>query len=518
MRLDTLAAFPALALFSALAIAQNAPHIRDWKPDPGEAKLRPKTACAALHSLTGYEYSILLAEEIPATNERQAFCHVMALVQPEILIEVSLPAAWNSRLYMFGNGGYAGEKIDAPNRVAHRDAGVKSGFVVTQTNTGHDAEREPLATFTVHPQKMADYAFRSLHVTAETAKRMAEAFYGRRPAKSYYNGCSTGGRQALILAQRYPEDFDGIIAGAPALNNVAGRMRAIATWQAQAKAPIRTEKLKLLADRVYARCDAKDGAKDGLLTDPTQCDFQPSRDLPVCSGAEAADCFTAGQVHTIETIYADVMLNGKRAALGFPKGAEVAGPNGKSGWDGWILKDEGLAQSVMYADSALKYMLKGKYDPSANVLDFNLERDGALFEPVGKLMNATDPDLSRFRDRGGKLLMYFGWADPALNPLMGIEYYSSVQSKMGAGTRDFFRLFLMPGVFHCSGGVGPACFDPLMQVVPWVEKGKAPERIVAQQVEQGRVKRTRPLCPHPQVARYKGSGSLDDEANFRCAE
>lgn len=497
-------------------LAQNAPHIRDWRPDSAESTQKPKSACVDLHSLTGYEYSVLTTEDIPAGGQRQGFCRVLLLVQPEIRIEVALPAAWNRRLYMFGNGGYAGEKLDAPNRAAHRDAAVTSGFVVTQTNTGHDADKEPLAAFTVHPQKMADYAFRSLHVAAETAKRVAEAYYGSRPAKSYYNGCSTGGRQGLILAQRYPKDFDGIIAGAPALDNVAGRMRSIATWQAQAKAPIRTAKLKLLADKVYARCDDKDGLKDGLLTEPGRCDFDPKRDLPVCSGDEAADCFTEGQVRTIEAIYADVMVNGKRAAFGFPKGAEALDPNGRSGWDGWILKDDGLAQGPMYADSALKYMLKGRFDPNADILKFNLERDSAGFEPIGRLMNATDPDLTRFRDNGGKLLMYFGWADPALNPRMGIEYYERTQAKMGASTVDFFRLFMMPGVFHCSGGVGPACFDPLLQIVPWVEQGKAPERIVAQQIEKGRVARTRPLCPHPQVARYSGTGSRDDESSFRC--
>lgn len=501
-----------LSLAAVAALAQNAPHIREWRPPAGEPTRAAKAACASLHSLTGYEYSVLSAETAGGA------CLARVLVQPEIQIEVALPARWNTRLYMFGNGGYAGEKLDAPNRVAHRDAALASGFVVTQTNTGHDAEREPLATFTVHPQKMADYAFRSLHVTAETAKRVAETYYGVRPVKSYYNGCSTGGRQGLILAQRYPEDFDGIIAGAPALDNVAGRMRAIATWQAQAKAPVRTEKLKLLAERVYARCDARDGLQDGLITDPRQCGFRPSRDLPVCSGADAADCFTTDQIRTLETIYGDVVLNGKRAAFGFPVGAEAIGPNGKSGWDGWILRDEGLAQAALYADSAVKYMIRAKPDLDASILTFNLERDAALFDGVGKLMNATDPDLTRFRDRGGKLLMYFGWADPALNPLIGIDYYEKVRRTMGPQTDRFFRLYLMPGVFHCSGGVGPAAFDVLRETVPWVEQGKAPDAILAAQVESGRSERTRPLCPYPQVARYSGGGDPNDAANFRCAE
>jgi feruloyl esterase len=198
-------------------------------------------------------------------------------------------------------------------------------------------------------------------------------------------------------------------------------------------------------------------------------------------------------------------------------GAEIAGPNGKSGWDGWIMNDNGLSESARYAESALRYMIFPKPDPAYQITQFNLEKDAQRFEWVGKLMNATDPDLTRFNKRGGKLLMYFGWADPALNPLTGIEYYESVVQKMGPATRDFFRLYMLPGVFHCSGGVGPACFDPLAKLIPWVEKGTAPELIVASRVESGKVLRTRPLCPYPQAAVYQGSGSTDDAANFRCA-
>jgi len=508
---------PLLFLFACAAFGQNAPHIRDWKPDPSQPAAHPQTSCSALNSLTGYELSVMSAETIPASAGEPEFCRVLIQVQPEIRIEVSLPAAWNRRLYMFGNGGYAGENLEAPNRVAHRNTAVAAGFTVTQTNTGHDATREPLATFTVNPQKLLDYAFRSLHVTAETAKRVAAAYYGARPAHSYYNGCSTGGRQGLIFAQRYPEDFDGLIVGAPGLDHLGIRLRSIATYQALARAPIPAAKLKVLADRVYARCDEKDGLKDGLIGDPRRCDFQPARDLPVCASGDGADCFTAAQIKTLETIYGDVVLNGRRVAQGWPVGAEIAGPNGRSGWDGWILKDGGLSQSAEYAESALRYMIFPQPDPAYELTRFNLEREAHLFDEPGKLIGATDPDLSRFRDHGGKILMYMGWADPALNPLMGVQYYESVLRRMGPSARDFFKLYMLPGVFHCSGGVGPACFDPLARVIPWVEQGQAPGAIVASQVEGGKVLRTRPLCPYPQAAAYQGRGSIDDAANFRCA-
>lgn len=507
-----------LLLYASIAFAQNAPHIRDWKPDASEGTAQPKTACAALHSLTSYDLSVMSVESFPAATRTPSFCRVLLLVQPEIRIEVSLPANWNRRLYMFGNGGYAGESLEATNRVAHRNAALESGFAVTQTNTGHDAVKEPGATFTVTPQKFLDYAFRSLHMSAETAKRVAEAYYGMRPAKSYYNGCSTGGRQGLILAQRYPEDFDGIVAGAPALNNVGNRLRAVATYQALAKAPIPIAKLKLLAERVYAKCDDKDGLKDNLITDPRRCDFKPSRDLNTCASGEGADCFTSDQIKSLETIYADVVLNGKLVARGWPLGAEIAGPNGLSGWDGWIMRANGLGQAAQYAETAIRYMIFPKPDPTYDMRNFNLERDAHLFDEIGRIMNATDPDLTRFRQRGGKLLMYFGWADPALNPLMGVEYYEEVTRKLGPSTNEFFRLYMMPGVFHCSGGVGPACFDPIARVIPWVENGRTPGPIVAQQIAGDKVLRSRPLCPYPQAARYKGTGSVDDASSFQCME
>jgi feruloyl esterase len=499
-------------------LAQNAPHIRDWRPPLGETRTSPQTVCAALHSLTGYEYSIVAADPHPATSDTPEFCRVLVQVMPEILIEVSLPAQWNRRLYMFGNGGFAGENIEAPNRVSHRNGALRLGFTVTQTNTGHDAQREPDATFAVNPQKLLDYSFRSLHVTAETAKRVAAAYFGSRPHRSYYNGCSTGGRQGLQFAQRFPEDFDGIVAGAPALNGTANRVRAIANTRALAAAPIPVDKLPLLASRVYARCDDKDGVKDGLIDDPRRCDFSAARDLPACSGAGGSDCFTPPEIRTIETIYSDVIVNGKRLAPGYVPGAEIAGPNGVSGWDGWIVRKDGLAQSSRMALSALRWMLFEKPMPDYEFSHFDFERDVPRIERVARMMSATDTDLSRFESRGGKLLMYFGWADPALNPRLGIEYFEGVSKRLGPEkTRGFFRLFMMPGVFHCSGGVGPACFDVLQSIVPWVEEGKAPDRILAARNEGGKTLRTRPLCVYPEVARYSGTGSIEDAANFRCA-
>ncbi len=483
-------------------------------PPTGEIALQPKCACADLRSLTNYDFSIESATLIPATADAPERCRVKGLIQPEIQFEVNLPATWNRRFYMFGNGGYAGEAME--NRTGQRVTAIRRGFVVADTNTGHEAASEPLGTFAVNRQKLLDYAFRSLHTTAITGKRIAEAYFGAKPTRSYFEGCSTGGRQALILAQRFPDDFDGIVAGAPVLN-FSGTMTGYTQMaQAFAKAPIPYAKLSLLAEKIYAQCDEKDGLKDGLIDDPRKCQFCPSCDLPQCAdGTDKADCFTTAQLSTLEKVYGEVKSQGKSIFPGWPIGAEIAGPNGRSGWDNWIINEKGQPTiSVNFSESFFRYL--AFKNPNFKFADFDFDKDPQRLEWIHNVLDATDPDLSQLQKRGGKVLMYFGWADPALNAQMGVDYYESVVQKMGAGTPNFFRLFMVPGMFHCNGGVGCSSFDKLTPLMQWVEQGAAPESILASRIVNGQTNRTRPLCPYPQVAKYKGSGSIDDAANFVC--
>ncbi|HMV50843.1 MAG TPA: tannase/feruloyl esterase family alpha/beta hydrolase, partial [Blastocatellia bacterium] len=487
-------------------------------PPAGESVLTPKIACADLRSLTNYDFSIESATLIAAGTDAPARCRVKGLIQPEIQFEVNLPAAWNRRFFMFGNGGYAGEPMDAGNRVGQRLTAIRRGFVVADHNTGHDSATEPLGTFAVNRQKLLDYAFRSLHTTADTGKRIAEAYFGAKPAKSYYEGCSTGGRQGLILAQRFPEDFDGLVIGAPVLN-FSGTMTAYAqTVQALARAPIPYAKLSTLAERIYAHCDDKDGLKDGLIDDPRNCDFRPARDLPKCAdGADKNDCFTAAQISALEKVYGDVLSQGKRIFPGWPVGAEIAGPNGRSGWDNWIVNEQGQPTiEVNFAESFFRYLAFPQKNPNYKLAEFDFDKDPARLDWIHQVLDATDPDLSRLQKRGGKVLMYYGWADQALNARMGVEYYESVLQTLGANAKDFFRLFMVPGMFHCGGGVGCGSFDKLTPLIQWTENGKAPDSLPAAQIVNGKTVRTRPLCPYPQVAKYKGRGSVDDAANFEC--
>ena len=504
------------ALF-VVALATQFANAQSLLPPPvGESTLTPKCACTDLRSLTNYDFSIESATLIPATANEPERCRVKGLIQPEIQFEVNLPTTWNRRFYMFGNGGYAGEDMNAGNRVGQRISAIRRGFVVVDTNTGHDAATEPLGTFAVNRQKLLDYAFRSLHTTADTGKRIAEAYFGAKPTRSYYEGCSTGGRQGLILAQRFPDDFDGLVIGAPVLNFSGTMTGYMQMAQALAKAPIPYAKLQLLAEKIYAQCDEKDGLKDGLIDDPRQCQFCPSCDLPQCAeGTDKADCFTAAQLTTLQKIYGEVKSQGKRIFPGWPIGAEIAGPNGRSGWDNWIINEKGqptIGQS--FSESFFRYL--AFKNPNFKFADFDFAQDPQRLEWIHNVLDATDPDLARLQKRGGKVLMYYGWADQALNARMGVEYYESVLQTLGANAKDFFRLFMVPGMFHCGGGVGCGSFDKLTPLIQWTENGKAPDSLPAAQIVNGKTVRTRPLCPYPQVAKYKGRGSVDDAANFEC--
>jgi hypothetical protein len=511
-----------LMLFGACALAGQG--LRDWSATAPAAK--PAMACGELRALTSFDISVISAITVPESAGAPQHCRVSIMVPPEVNIEVNLPSAWNGRLYVFGNGGWAGEPFEAQGRAATRGRGLKAGFMTAATDTGHSAAMEPGASFALNRQKLLDFAFRSVHVTAEAAKLMARSYYGSAPAKSYYEGCSQGGRQGLIMAQRFPNDFDGIVAGAPALNQTGTHMARAYWMQGLHANPFPAAKLGLLAKRVYEQCDAKDGLKDGLIEDPRRCDFQASRDLPRCAaGADQADCFTANEVAALERIYGDIMSSGKRFFPGWPVGPEVVGPNGQSGWMGQQINGpNGRGAWTSYGLNFLQYVSPGAKagniddDPVRVFAKFDIDKDPARMEEVHRMMDATDTDLSAFRRRGGKLIMYFGWADPQLNPRMGVEYYEQVVENMGAATAEFFRLYMVPGMFHCGGGVGTSQFDAATPMMKWVEDGTVPERIEAARVVDGKTVRTRPLCAYPQVARYKGSGSIDDTANFTCVK
>jgi feruloyl esterase len=493
--------------------------------DYSKAEIGPARECEALSQFKAQDILRIAAVAMPATNATPAYCKVTGTIDPEIAFEVSLPTKWNGRFYMFGNGGHAGESLEDPGRTSQRHAALHIGFAVAQTNTGHDAQKEPGASFVMsNPQKAIDYAYRAVHVTAKTAQAITKDYYSKGISYSYWNSCSNGGRQGLIEAQRFPEDFDGVVANAPWLDQTGFTIGAMWNQRALSEAPVTSAKMELVAANVMTKCDAVDGLKDGLIDDPRNCVFDPARDVPACgAGADSADCLTAAQAAAIAKVYSGPISNGKQFFPGFALGSEAVMPNlfgggSGSGWMNVIVspQPDGKPADFGLAENTMRYLVHKPPKPDYDYKTFNFDRDIHVLDEWGKLADAKNPDLSSFRKRGGKLLMTYGWADSILQPMVGVKYYEQVAALNNLNTIDFFRLFMVPGMGHCSGGIGPDQHDPMTAIINWVEKGKAPETIEARKIENSKIVRTRPLCPYPQVARYKGQGSIDDAANFRC--
>ena len=445
------------------------------------------------------------AAAVQAFSNLPAFCRVAATLKPspdsDIKIEVWLPATgWNGKFQAVGNGGWAG----AISYGAMAGA-LRGGYATSSTDTGHTGGGGIFALG--HPEKLVDYASRSEHEMTVKAKALIAAYYGEGPKVSYWVGCSAGGKQGLKEAQRFPADYDGIIAGAPAINWTGRAAQSL--WVTQAVhadqgSYIPADKYPLLHNAVLAACDASDGVKDGVLEDPTRCKFDPQ--VLECKGADGPGCLTKPQVEASRRIYAPA-TNPRTKQIIFP-GHE---PGSELGW-------ATMASPQPFETGLDHFRYVVFQDPNWDYRTFNFDSDWARAEKVDSgTINALDPNLKAFFGHGGKLLHYHGWSDPQISPGSSVSYYKSVLDAMGgSGVTDSYRLFMVPGMAHCGGGEGPNVFDMLPVLEQWVQKGKAPEQIIASRVRDGKVDRTRPLCPYPQVAQYKGTGSTDAAANFVC--
>ena len=386
-------------------------------------------------------------------------------------------------------------------------AALREGYATASTDTGHEGGDASFALG--HPEKVVDFAYRAVHETTVKTKAIVAAYYGRGARFSYWQGCSTGGRQGLMEAQRYPEDFDGIIAGAPANNQIqlcAWRMAIVVASLNDPARVLPVAKTTLVNNAVLDSCDALDGVRDRLLSDPRSCHFDPTTLL--CRGPERDDCLTAGQLETVKMAYSDARKKtGELIYPGLPPGGEL----------GWRLP--GQAKEPSSIDLGM-FRFIAHQDPNWDWRTFDLESDTALAQNRTGFIEAADPDLSAFKARGGKLLIYHGWSDGgsggAISALNSIAYYERVLARMGPDQQAWLRLFLVPGMAHCGGGSGPNQFSALAAMERWRESGLAPDRIIATRVVDGRVDMTRPLCPYPQVAVYSGVGSVNDAGNFTC--
>ena len=454
------------------------------------ALLMAVLACERLTTLSLPNVTITAAQPVaagavPDSPNLPAFCRVAATLKPssdsDIKMELWMPAEnWNGKFQEVGNGAFNGS-IPQPAMAT----ALRRGYATASTDTGHTGNT---ASFGLgHPEKVIDFGWRAIHETAVTAKAIIASFYATAPKYSYFTGCSAGGRQGLKEAQRFPADFDGIVAGAPGLDWTGRASQAVRVAQVTTKneaARITSHDAQLLHQAALATCDARDGVSDGVIENPGICAFDPI----TVEGLPAAKIATARMLY-------DALM-----------------PGSELGWTelGWT------ASARATGRDQFRYLVFG--DPAWDIDRFDYDRDAPRAEAADKdTINANDPNVEPFIRRGGKLIQYHGWNDPQISPRDSVQYYERVVKVLGAAAiNGSYRLFMAPGMAHCGGGEGPNSFDMIGALEQWVEHGTAPDRIVASRLSEGRAERTRPLCPYPQVAEYKGSGSTNDATNFVC--
>ena len=503
--------------------------------------------CEGLSGLTLENTTITVAKSIPAGSFKPgagqaianlpAFCEVHGVLKPTVVsainFEVWLPSAgWNNKLQVVGNGGLAGT-ISYPAMAT----ALRSGYATASTDTGHTAA-EP-KEWLENRDRLIDYSYRGLHLTTVDAKQIVDSFYTQNAKESIYTGCSKGGQQGLMEAQRFPADFDGIVAG-DAANFWTHQIQSelwdgIVTGTPETNLP--PAKLQMIQDAVLQQCDALDGVKDGLIADHRRCTFDPKKLL--CKGADTSACLTQAQESAVEKMYTGPVnpRTGMKLYGGMYPGNEVGwGGNGRPA----VINRTAESSGVSSFDFT-RFALLSKPDWQFRTFDFDRDSQ-AMDEKLAAVSNATDANLEEFRKLGHKLLYYHGAADPLIPAQNGINYYESVVTAQGKGgkngneqTQTFFRVFLVPGLYHCAGGPGPsgigtsspasskdADHDVISAVERWVEKGTAPDRIIATKyVDNSPAKgiaMQRPLCAWPLAARYKGTGDTNDAGNFACVK
>ncbi|MEH0194209.1 tannase/feruloyl esterase family alpha/beta hydrolase [Caulobacter sp. CCNWLY153] len=468
----------------------------------------------------------LLKTPFGEAKARADYCKIKAKTSSgpgsTIKLEVYLPNDWNGKLWGVGGGGLSGGLATAGLTLG---SALEQGYAGVATDAGHDDA--PDAAWAINaPIRIRDFGFNANHLGVQAAKAAIETYYGQPAKKAYFHGCSNGGRDALMLAQRFPQDYDGIVVGAPAAN-YTGVMASFARNQnlftSTPGAQSLLAKLPLLHDAVMQRCDKLDGVADGVLEDPSACKFDPAQ-LQCKPGQDPGKCLTAPEVGFARAVYQGTRgRDGKLIYPGLPVSSEYnASSVGPLGWGPWFM-------SPPYTGSNLaKEFYRGlvKQDVKWELASFNLDRDNAEAKAkVGADLDALDPDLRPFLKRGGKLLIYHGWEDAAIPAQATLDYYAAMRKRTGRAADDNVRLFMAPGMNHCGQGPGPNTLDQIGDIDRWISSGKAPQQIIAVKPSNGlaaffgakvQVARSRPLCAYPMVSTYKGSGSTDEAANFSC--
>lgn len=436
------------------------------------------------------------------------YVQVKGVIGEHIRFELLLPDAWNGRFVMGGGGGFVGTVQNAA-----RDS-VNRGYATAGTDTGHQSEPGYLAGWALdNLEAKVNFGYLAVHRTAEVARALIHSYYRIDPAYSYFVGCSRGGGQAMMESQRYPKDFDGIVAGAPAFNwtGIAASMVSIAQAlypdpEHLDRTPLTKEALQKLQAAILEQCDAQDGLKDGVIQDPASAHFDLSK----------VDGLTDEQRKAIEAIYQGARNERGPIYPGFAPPAECD----PGQWIAWITgplpgfaKDHVPDLTFAFGTQIFKYLIFNQPDWNYATYDFSrFEQDARL---AASFLNATNSDLSGFKARKGKLIIWHGWADPALPAQGTIDYYRALQARDGEASQ-YCRLFLVPGCLHCGGGPGAADVDWLSVIVDWVEHAKEPDRLIASKKESGKVVMSRPLFPYPDHAVFKGSGDPNSAESFQA--
>lgn len=513
-----------LALLGLLPAAAQAPS-STAASGSGEA-----ARCAALAGMRIDDTNLLSATAVPATGDLPAHCRVLGYVRPAINFELRLPlAGWNGKFYMTGCGGYCGKVLgDAPGFTNALNYGLRRGYAAATTDSGHWGTGSTDGRWAWNNRLAEiDWGTRAVPEVTRVSKLLVNALYERPAAKSYFAGCSTGGRQALMEAQRFPDDFDGIIAGSPALD-YTGLVATAMAWTTRANAGPDGKRLfdpahtPLVQKAVAEACDGADGLKDGLVSDPRHCGFDPAK-LQCAAGQNGPDCLGEAEVGVLKAWYAPPR-NSRGESLypgGIPLGSEPF-------WPVWLAGTAATPPlNPLFNRDFLRYMAFAEdpgegYDP----LTFDFDRDPPRLAAMGALYNAASPDLARFRARGGKLIVYHGWADAIVTPERTVQWFEAASA--AAGGRDAIagtaRLFMLPGFDHCGlSNAGPGIdqngFDPLGALEAWVERGEAPAQLATTKTATGGQRLwSRPVCPWPQVPRHDGKGPVAEAASFACAD
>jgi feruloyl esterase len=456
--------------------------------------------CSALIEADVPGAAITSATAVAAVGDVPAHCRVQGTIPQAIHFELRMPVAdWNGKFYLAGCGGFCGSlDADRPGVVNALNHGLRRGYAAATSDSGHTGTSVTDGRWALdNPGAEADWGWRSITETARVSRDLVRAFYRQPAARSYFAGCSTGGRMGLMAAQRFPHDFDGIIAGAPALD-YTGLVATQLAWIVQANTAangseiLDRAKVPLVAKAVLAACDGLDGQRDGLIDDPRRCDWQPAQ--LQCKGTAVADCLTAKEIGVLDHWYMPAIRGDGRVQYpgGVPKGSEPYWPVWLSG----IAGSETPALAERFGTDFLRYMA---FVPDAgvdfDVRKYDFDRDPPRLATMARMYDATNPDLTAFRERGGKLLLFHGWADPLVTPQRTLEYYAAVRARMGGNesTAEFARLFMLPGVDHCGLQAGPGAksleFDPLPALEAWVERNEPPDRLqIRWQMNDGSVR------------------------------